>query len=784
VWRYGIIFGCCLVGARVALAQATAPSTRPAQDALVTLDFPADGVELRTLAEIVTKRLGIPIIFDESINAKKVILRVPRQVPESALLGILQSALRMKQMALVDADIPGWKQIVPATNLAAISRPSTGPVVEGTAITQVITLKRADPSRVVEAVRSLLTQPGGNLQPVPGQKMLIVSDYPNVVRRIDEVAKLLDSDLPNVQTKFVPLKEAEAAAIASAVSQLLSSKDNFLFGGATSGIFITPDERTNQIVIVAPADQMQQVSELIAGMDKVPDLQTHVFHLTSISPDRIDRLVKDLLGSSAKRLYQATVDRNSQSLVVSATPGVLVRIETLVKELDVPMPAERSPIRFYKLKNTKAADVLATITGLQGDNGLEPFKADASAPDANSQQNAGGFAVQNQPNANSTEPGMAPPIQPTRQILQPNPNIVPAPGSATATLTNPNPANQPPQQNIMGGIVPPYAINQLPQANVSQAVGSIHTPNATVTADVNTNSIIVIAPPAIQAMYAELIKKLDERRPQVQIECTIVTLDTSGGFQFAVDISKLAAYGSSQILTFSSFGVGSIDTTTGQITPKVNPGGTFALLGPDTANVVINALATDSRARLLSAPQLLVNDNGKGQLQSVRQEPFAEILDTNTTQSRTGLGGQAEAGTTISVESHISKGDYLQLDYSVELSNFTGVAANGLPPPSQKNAVTSSVTIPDGFTIVVGGLSLKDVRHDVRKIPLLGDIPIIKYAFSAINDTSSDTTLFVFIRPVILHDENFADLKYYSDRKMELMELPGDYPKSDPIPLH
>ena len=46
----------------------------------------------------------------------------------------------------------------------------------------------------------------------------------------------------------------------------------------------------------------------------------------------------------------------------------------------------------------------------------------------------------------------------------------------------------------------------------------------------------------------------------------------------------------------------------------------------------------NSRSRLMSAPRVLVNDNGRGELQSVSQEPFAEILDTNTTQSRTGLG--------------------------------------------------------------------------------------------------------------------------------------------------
>src|SRR5204862_2459963 len=186
--------------------------------------------------------------------------------------------------------------------------------------------------------------------------------------------------------------------------------------------------------------------------------------------------------------------------------------------------------------------------------------------------------------------------------FQPGTNIVPAPGSATATLTNPNaPANAPSGTMTSSGIVPPSAINQMfPPTAQGAGVQAIHTANATVTADVNTNSIIVIAPPSVQQMYAELIKKLDERRPQVQIECSIVTIDTSDSFQLAVDVSKLGGFGANQVLTFSSFGVSTVDVNTGGLTPKVNPGGTFALLGPDIANVVINALASNTRARLIS----------------------------------------------------------------------------------------------------------------------------------------------------------------------------------------
>src|SRR5438874_11130625 len=192
--RAGVIFLMLLAGAALAQEQA------------VPMDFPAEGVELRTLADIVTKRLKIPILYDDSINNKKVIIRVPMDVPESALLGVLQSALRMKQLALVDADLPGWKQIVPAANLAAVAKPAkeggTGPII------QVIELKQADPNRVAETVRQFLTPQAGQITPVSGQKALIVTDYPVVVSKVAEVIKTLDEGPSGIEVRFVPIKNS------------------------------------------------------------------------------------------------------------------------------------------------------------------------------------------------------------------------------------------------------------------------------------------------------------------------------------------------------------------------------------------------------------------------------------------------------------------------------------------------------------------------------------------------------------------------------------------------
>lgn len=757
---------------------ATQPGNKP-----VTMDFPADGVELKTLADIVTKRLKIPILYDDSINNKKVIIRVPVDVPESALLGVLQSALRMKQMALADADLPGWKQIVPATNLAALAKPVAAGAAVGVApVVEVFNLKQADPARVVETVRAFLTPQGGQISPVSGQKAVIVSDYASVVTRVEQLIKTLDEGTP-IEVQFVPIKNAEPSVVASTVQQILATKEGGAPGAQAAGIVITPDERTGQVIVIAPKARMAEIQEFIHGIDKPLDLTTKVYHLKAIAPDRVDRLVKNLIGPAAvKRAYQSSIDKDSQSLVVSATDDILKKIDALLKDLDQPVAEGQSPIRFYKLKNTQAADVLATISSLMGE------QASVVQPAGGAGSQGAGRSLLGPPE-NTGDNRI--PVRPTTgyQPVTQGADVTLAPGSA---LMRPRPEDLGPSSGALptaragttsGSGTSPTS----PSTNTTDTgdeLGIAHRArNATVTADVNTNSIIVIAPPVVQQMYAGLINKLDERRPQVQVECTIVTLDTSDNFTFGVDIAKLGGFGNSKLLAFSSFGVSKVDPVTGKLAPLSQPGGTLAVLSPGIADVVISALQSNSRARLVSAPQLLVNDNGKGKLQSVSQEPFAEILDTSTTQSRTGLGGLAQAGTTISVEPHISEGDYLQLEYSIELSNFTGTGSSGLPPPSQKNSVDSTVTVPDGNTIVVGGLRVKDFRKSRDTIPFIDAIPFADIIFGSHTRDLRDQTLFVFIKPVILRDDKFEDLKFLSQRAMKEVDLPGDFPASSPIPM-
>ncbi|GAG00230.1 unnamed protein product, partial [marine sediment metagenome] len=252
------------------------------------------------------------------------------------------------------------------------------------------------------------------------------------------------------------------------------------------------------------------------------------------------------------------------------------------------------------------------------------------------------------------------------------------------------------------------------------------TPDATVTADTNTNTLIVIAPPEVQRIYEHLIRELDKRRPQVMIEVTLVTLDTSDNFSLGVELSGSGGIGSTDYLVFSSFGLSKPDKTTAEL--ELIPGAGFngVLISPGTAQVVLRTLASNGRSKVVSSPKVLVNDNATATLASISEAPFTSINASDTV-STTSFAGYASAGTTVTVTPHISEGQHVQLEYSITVNSFTGEGAAGIPPPRQTNEINSKVTIPDGYAVVVGGLTRKDFSSTVSSIPLLGEIPILKY---------------------------------------------------------
>jgi general secretion pathway protein D len=196
--------------------------------------------------------------------------------------------------------------------------------------------------------------------------------------------------------------------------------------------------------------------------------------------------------------------------------------------------------------------------------------------------------------------------------------------------------------------------------------------------------------------------------------------------------------------------------------------------------VLVRALETLSRGRALNIPKVLVANNKQALLTSVLQQP---VLSTNASQTvaTTSFSGTQDAGTVVSVTPQIAEGDHLLLDYSVEISNFVGDSASpSLPPPRQQNQLKSVVTIPDGFTVAVGGLQLQGDIEGISQIPFIGDIPVLGEAFKSRSVTRTRSKFYVFIRANILRQGGFEDLKYASERAAREAGVDDGFPVVEP----
>ncbi len=682
LWCSVLMIGLVTTSSRAEAAPPGSQVTGPARgggEQLIELRFP-ESTSVPILVDYVSQRLGVNIVYDESIRKKRVTISSPTKVSEDSLLGFLQSVLKMSGLLLIDAEQPGWKKIVVDKDLLAVTDTLESDLdrlaaAEATAaITQVFQLRHVPTVSAERTLKPFLGKPGGNALSIPEQNILIVTDRAGSLKRITALLDLIDRPGPRASIRFITVQHLEADQLATRVTNLLSEKAK----------------------------------------------------------------VATVVGKPALPKLTLVADKRSNQIAVVAREGSETEAIELIEALDVPAYEAPSPVRFYKLVNTTAAEVLATIRSLAaGEEGL------------------GGITLEI-PDAPAQEPSKDKFVGPNRP-----------PSERGQELPKP-PAYRPSDSRE----------DEEAQAAPLPATRRVKTKDAIVAVDTNTNTLIVVAAPAIQAVYAELISKLDKRRPQVMIEVTLVTLDTSGGFSLGVELSQSDLDRSPKHLVFSSFGLSTVDTDVGSLALKPGVGFNGIVIDPGMFAIVMKALASDGRTDVLSAPKVLVNDNATATMTSVSESPFTSVNASDTV-ATTSFGGYASAGTTLTATPHIGEGDHLQLKYSVTLNSFVGEGGEGIPPPRQTNSISSEVTIPDGYAVIIGGLKRKDFTKTVSKIPFLGDVPLLKYLFSSRTTTEAESTLFVFIRPTILRDDKFEHLKYLSDRELARAKLPPNLPPCD-----
>lgn len=304
--------------------------------------------------------------------------------------------------------------------------------------------------------------------------------------------------------------------------------------------------------------------------------------------------------------------------------------------------------------------------------------------------------------------------------------------------------------------------------------------NTSIIADEKNNQIVVRAPKRVQPQYAQLINRIDLRRPQVFIDAQIVAVTDNENFRLAFETQILAG----EFAYNSNFGLGTLPGSDIQSKKGVNTGLlglTAALIKSDQVPLIINALQQNVDGRILSTPQILVDDNETATITREDRVP-TQVATQGGDSTITSQGEDATAGTTFTVTPTISENG-LKLEYAIELSAFTGSSASpGLAPPSQAVNLDGIVTVPSDATVVVGGLTVENLQNTVLKVPLLGDIPFIGHLFRDTSKTAQNVRVYIFLTPRVLRDPTFADLRLLTRGPMENARVSDiDLPPPQPV---
>ncbi len=280
--------------------------------------------------------------------------------------------------------------------------------------------------------------------------------------------------------------------------------------------------------------------------------------------------------------------------------------------------------------------------------------------------------------------------------------------------------------------------------------------------DSGTNRILAIGLPRLLDELGRLIVELDVQHPQVLVETLIVTLSDSETRDLAVELQKIGESDGTLWRLASLFGSGVPDAADVVLPQAGGIGGEGVILDPGSFSGLLRALETVNHGRTLTIPKVLVNNNQTAHLDSLLQQPFA-TSNTSTNLATISFGGTLDAGTSVQVTPQITDGDQLLIEYQVSLSTFVGDSSDPtLPPPRQETKLASQATVPDGYTVVVGGLEVEAETEAESRVPWLGSIPLLGNLFKSQSKTSTRSRFFVFLRCSVLRSASFEELRYMS----------------------
>ena len=493
--------------------------------------------------------------------------------------------------------------------------------------------------------------------------------------------------------------------------------------GILADIRLTADARSNTVVVTSPRESMELVLALIARLDRPASSVATIKHFSLKNADatRTQALLDELFGNETTGTNKVgiqlagaekassvvplrfSVDARTNSIVAVGTKEALQVVEALIFRLDDSDIRQRQTT-IIRLKNAPAADIATAIDSFLG--------------------------------------------------------------SQIELLAN--------QNDLISAF-------ELVEREVI------------VQAEPYTNSLLISATSRYFEQIREMVLTLDQELPQVIIQVMLVEVTLEDNDEFGIELglqdsllfsrglggaagspgfgfnfnelpnTNTASQGNLAGQALSTFGLGRKSGTQGF-------GGLVLSAGSESVSVLLRALARNRETEILSRPQIRTLDNRPALIRMVREQSRVNGFQTNATNGTFNpLVEQAEAGIILSVTPTISPDGDILMSLTTEKSQFDNTTGPILVPSGNGQAeirstvkdltqAETTVVVADEQTIVLGGLITKSTTNETRKVPWLGDLPVVGHGFRFDSKSTRRTELLIFLTPRIVKGHSGNEL--------------------------
>lgn len=519
-----------------------------------------------------------------------------------------------------------------------------------------------------------------------------------------------DLQSPGLRPYIVPLRYVSAENMQQVLEPMLPQ-----------GMVIRVDQARNAIVLSGTPREIESIKETISvfDIDWMKGMSFALVPVKSASPSSIvqdlDQVFETRKGPLKGILRFVPNARLKSVLVISSRAKYLKDATRWIRKLDVLAESSEAGLHVYRVQNRAASDLAKTLiavldSGLGVQSGPEGRVAPRLAP-----------ATMASEGVEAGEPSEGGPETPAAgiDVLQPDVGIEPQTGGA---------------------------------------------PRVKVVADDTNNALLIYATLDEFEHLKAILREIDTVPNQVLLEAIIAEVSLDDDMRFGV---RWFLGEQDNGATFS-------DAVNGAVS-SVFPGFSYFLKSNDVS-FTLNAISSVTDVRVLSAPSLVVLDNRAATLQVGDQVPIATQTAQGTAAPDAPIVTNVElkdTGVILRVTPRVNDSGLVTLDIEQEVSSVTRTTTSGIDSPTiRQRKIRTSVVVNDSEALALGGLIQERETTGKKKVPVLGDVPVLGAAFREKTDAVSRTELIIFIRPRVIRDLNEARMVTEEFREQLSIQAP------------